>query len=477
MDALLAIARRIPPLALGGAVLCALLGTWHAGRLMTEYRPDVPRSRRGIPVGFLYSTPLGYALRTWFADDFTPAGKQSQRLLVLYPALVVALIAIALLASSAVNQLWPSDAIVPLALLACVAVGAAWLSMRIVRTEIAHTRLVRESKLERSLAIRRPADGGLSNRSAAERAAWSIAPLGARVTGGARLAFQIMLPFTGLILLILFLNGGPVLVDDHGMVMNIGLLLFTYPLGAAVSGAIIGLLLPLMRSVIGAVVCGLIALIPWTAGVAVGIDHGLTSWNSVHSSMVVVMTVIFGSIVGLGTREIMDDHAHRRAKEDARARRRRHATARDGASEHEGDDVVAPDDGPEEIGPFHRLRCACCGYPTLRAGGDGVCPLCDWENATGDASADDADRNDGLSLEQARQNFHRYLTVYDLTHPQPWMGSGPSAAERAAKQDMIHAFKAMAQRNDWNDVALWNRVIAGEDELSRAVDARVPTRE
>lgn len=471
MDILLAIARKMPPFAFGGGVLCALLGTWHAGRLMAEYRPDVPRSRRGIRVGFLYSTPLEYALRTWFADDFTPAGKQSQRLLLLYPALAIAFVAMALLANSAAAQLWPSDAVVRLGLLACVAIVAAWLLTHIVRAEIAHTRLVRESKRER--AASRQAHGSRA-QAAPERPAWTIAPLGKRIVGGARLASVIMSPFTGLILLLLILNGGPVMIDGQGVETNVGLLLFTYPIGAAVAGALIGALLPLMRSALGAVVCGIIAMAPWMAGIAVTMDHGLTSWGTVDSFMVSIMSVVFGTIVGLGAREIMDDRAHRRARNEQRAHRPEPATASNEAVDREGDGgPSARDNGPEDIGPFHRLRCACCGYPTLRPGGDGVCPLCDWENETSDGSAADADRNDGLTLDQARHNFHRYLTVYDLAHPQPWIGSGPSAAERAAKQEMIRAFKAMEQHDDWDDLALWNGVTASEDQLGRAIEARV----
>ena len=83
------------------------------------------------------------------------------------------------------------------------------------------------------------------------------------------------------------------------------------------------------------------------------------------------------------------------------------------------------------IGAFDaRLRCECCDLPTIQVPfynydihldhANVDCPLCEWENTplTADGAEDKEaidteDRNDGISLAEARGNFSRYLSMYD----------------------------------------------------------------
>jgi hypothetical protein len=66
--------------------------------------------------------------------------------------------------------------------------------------------------------------------------------------------------------------------------------------------------------------------------------------------------------------------------------------------------------------PVGRGRCPCCGYYTLSGrGGFQICPVCFWEDETGDEVFDEPARhgatggpNGKLSLEQARANFQAF---------------------------------------------------------------------
>ena len=109
----------------------------------------------------------------------------------------------------------------------------------------------------------------------------------------------------------------------------------------------------------------------------------------------------------------------------------------------------ASDGSPKTIGPFHRLRCACCNCPTLS--GPSLenyyepvwpqgCLLCDWENAGPRAERDVADND--ISVEEARANYQRFNWMYDPSALPAWLPHPPSAIEletRAKLRDIYAA--------------------------------------
>ena len=71
-----------------------------------------------------------------------------------------------------------------------------------------------------------------------------------------------------------------------------------------------------------------------------------------------------------------------------------------------------------EKAPHELVRlycCPCCDYPTLSAPGDNqICSVCKWEDDDCDAGA-----NGDYTLEEARSNFKKYLTMYRATDEFP----------------------------------------------------------
>ena len=118
-----------------------------------------------------------------------------------------------------------------------------------------------------------------------------------RAKAGAFGAGLIFAPFAlpipiGLIL------GGPEHVS-RGSVIRVDLLLLVYPLGAILAGAVLGLFGPFVgRSRWRSALAGVVAVPPWFAGIASTLDHGYTAWNTGHTFVTIMMTGIFGPLVG-----------------------------------------------------------------------------------------------------------------------------------------------------------------------------------
>lgn len=107
-----------------------------------------------------------------------------------------------------------------------------------------------------------------------------------------------------------------------------------------------------------------------------------------------------------------------------------------------------------------RYTCPCCGYPTLfeRHIFD-ICELCNWEDDGQDDPYADAawgGPNKSYSLTQARENFARYLVMYEPERD-PRLDGHDSEAQRAAKQEVVRAFDAIIAAADPADPAspLW----------------------
>jgi hypothetical protein len=132
-----------------------------------------------------------------------------------------------------------------------------------------------------------------------------------------------------------------------------------------------------------------------------------------------------------------------------------------------------------EVGPYHRLRCACCGCPTLAGRsfedlGDSLwpqsCLLCDWENA-GPSQTSGVD--DEVSLEQARANVEHFNWMYDPNALPDWLPHRPSAAELEARATLRERYAAIDQdRGGVRSKELWSAAREAEEELRSLVDAR-----
>lgn len=135
---------------------------------------------------------------------------------------------------------------------------------------------------------------------------------------------------------------------------------------------------------------------------------------------------------------------------------------------------------------YPRLRCECCGYPTRlideARGFTGLeywtaqtgCLLCDWENAPVDetfspvADAPSAEeRNDGYSIERARDNFRLHTWMYDPAVLEAWMLAPTTEKVLALRRSLRTAYDSLAR--DPEDYAQWQRVLDLENALLNAI--------
>jgi hypothetical protein len=148
------------------------------------------------------------------------------------------------------------------------------------------------------------------------------------------------------------------------------------------------------------------------------------------------------------------------------------------------------------IGPFDaRIRCECCDLPTLRVpvdksgglhfdAGQVVCLLCEWENPTltadgaGDKEAlSTGEVNDGISLAEARDNFSRYLSMYDPQKLEPWMLGPPGEEVLARKRELRDAYTALLSASEHQRWDPLNVVKDCEDALDAQVNAERDVRQ
>jgi hypothetical protein len=123
-----------------------------------------------------------------------------------------------------------------------------------------------------------------------------------------------------------------------------------------------------------------------------------------------------------------------------------------------------------------RIRCPCCGYPTLsEAAAYEICELCNWEDdGQGDEEADEVwgGPNSDYSLAEARANFKRHRVMYAPVRDKR-ITPGDSALEFETKGQLMEAFAKLAhasleEKNGIEfEIARLEQVI--EDELHRTV--------
>lgn len=120
--------------------------------------------------------------------------------------------------------------------------------------------------------------------------------------------------------------------------------------------------------------------------------------------------------------------------------------------------------------PGVRNPCPCCGYLTLEErGGYEICELCNWEDdGQADPFADEVwgGPNHNYALSKARNNFQKFLIMYDPTKPNSRIGGAASDLERTAKRAIMAAFGAMAHETDQTVIdRLWQQVKDNEQIL------------
>ncbi len=123
-----------------------------------------------------------------------------------------------------------------------------------------------------------------------------------------------------------------------------------------------------------------------------------------------------------------------------------------------------------------RVRCPCCGYPTLlESAAYEICELCNWEDdGQGEAQANEVwgGPNSDYSLTDARHNFKRFRVMYAPSRDQRIV-PGDSTLEYETKGLLIEAFKRLkcASVTDISDleasIIKLEQVLA--DELHRSI--------
>jgi hypothetical protein len=137
------------------------------------------------------------------------------------------------------------------------------------------------------------------------------------------------------------------------------------------------------------------------------------------------------------------------------------------------------------FGPHSRLRCACCGAPSLDSDtivdGDPlseraviltpVCRLCEWENRA--PTAIDKAMDDSISLAEAQANYDRFCWMYNPDEPRPWMQSLPSNQELAARRSLRQLYRKIDREEEgYGFDGLWDEARDAEANVERLVQAR-----
>jgi hypothetical protein len=132
-----------------------------------------------------------------------------------------------------------------------------------------------------------------------------------------------------------------------------------------------------------------------------------------------------------------------------------------------------------------RRYCQCCGYPTLGVpdGTDGepewdvsatACDLCEWDSAPLNVDGEpltssDEERNDGLTLDVARQQVEQHGNIYDPASPALWKVSTPSAQVVQTRGALRAVYDALLDASVAERLGLWETVEAAERELAAAM--------
>jgi hypothetical protein len=126
------------------------------------------------------------------------------------------------------------------------------------------------------------------------------APLSSRFVSGA-LVGAFFCIFTPLLLALWVFGGREAMI--RGINTRLDLLTIAYPLGALVSHSLLYGLTALVRTKPARAFLGVVAFIPWFAGMALCMDGGHADWRLKHTALTALGALSFGLPLGWGMRE------------------------------------------------------------------------------------------------------------------------------------------------------------------------------
>ena len=127
----------------------------------------------------------------------------------------------------------------------------------------------------------------------------------ARVAGGARWGLAAASCYIAWAVVLFVVSGG---ATFHEKDASFGGVVVAYAVGGLAGGAIVGLLLPLMRFRFGAFIVGVIAFVPVELGFRV-VEFGFAPWRYDDTLMVITLSTLLGGFGGLVVKEVMSDRS------------------------------------------------------------------------------------------------------------------------------------------------------------------------
>lgn len=128
-----------------------------------------------------------------------------------------------------------------------------------------------------------------------------------RVRKFAALGIALGSVFAGWAVVLAALGGSWNLRLRSGDEMNVVLVVLVYLVGGCVGGGVVGVLLPMVRWRVGAVAVGILAVLPFTYGVAVSVAAG--SGGQINLLALAITAGLLGGVGGLAYREIFFEGA------------------------------------------------------------------------------------------------------------------------------------------------------------------------
>lgn len=123
----------------------------------------------------------------------------------------------------------------------------------------------------------------------------------------------------------------------------------------------------------------------------------------------------------------------------------------------------------------YRVKCPCCGYPTLdERGAYDICVLCNWEDdGQDDPYADEVwgGPNADYSLTEARNNYNSSYIMYSEGRDVRLV-KGQAEEETNIKKTLVEAFNGMDGTIS-RDEELWREVLRLEALLDKITNERI----
>jgi len=144
-----------------------------------------------------------------------------------------------------------------------------------------------------------------------------LAPMRLRAVAGARVGSVTAALLCLWLLIIVMLQHSFVLKARSGESYHAAVIMGLYLVGGAFAGTLVGVLLPLMRWRIGAVIVGALGVIPFCVGV-LATRSGFSAWGRIETISLVIFALAFGGGGGLIVRELVRSAGGIRDASDAK---------------------------------------------------------------------------------------------------------------------------------------------------------------